>query len=66
MSKQYRIKRSEIMKNAWASYRKSQLNAARYGKEEHKSFSECLKLAWAAYKRDIETEETNLDFSSLM
>ena len=56
------------MKNAWASYKKGQLNAARYGKEEYKGFGECLKMAWAAYKRDIETEENtnDLDFASLM
>ena len=66
--KEQKYDKSQIMKNAWANFKKYKANAIRNNKEEHKTFGECLKMAWAAYKRDQleETETEELNFADMM
>lgn len=44
--------KSEIMKNAWSTYRKAQ-----QWNGSHSTFSECLKLEWAVAKSEVEINE---------
>lgn len=49
--------KTEIMKDAWRTYRESQK-----WNGSHQSFAECLKLAWQVAKRDIAVEEETVRY----